>query len=109
MSTPQSTALAARRFPIRPATLLTALGVLVAIAVSIAFLALPGANRTTATTPVTVSQAISGSVSPIRYLGPRQAQAALTPQATQTAVGATAAAGDARLHYCLGAAQRCLP
>ena len=72
MSTPHTIAVVAPRFQIRAATLGTALGVLVAIAVSIMFLALAGANHTTGTSPVTVSQATSGSVPQIHYLGPRQ-------------------------------------
>jgi len=104
MSTPQSIAVVAPRFRIRQATLLAALGVLAAIAVSIVILAVTSANHTAAVAPVTASEASSGSVPAIRYLGPRQVSASLNPQTT-----ATTDASNAVLHYCLGAAQRCLP
>jgi hypothetical protein len=111
MSTPQTVALPAPRLRIRQATLLTALGLLVAIAASIVILALTGANHTTATIPATASQATSVSMPQIRYLGPQQLRAALKQPTTQTAASdaiSTADAENAMLNYCLGAAQRCL-
>jgi hypothetical protein len=114
MSTPQAIAFPAPRVRFRHATLLTALGVLVAIAVSISVIALTtGGHPAAATSPVSVSQATPGSVSEVHYLGPRQIGAiALNPQTTQLqAVGTTptADASNTVLHYsCLGAAQRCV-
>lgn len=102
MSTPQTIAVPAPRLQIRPATLLTAFGLLIAIAASILILTLTGGNHTTATASATAVQATSVSVPQIRYLGPRQVHAALTPQ--------TEASGSTLAHYtCLGPAQeRCL-
>jgi hypothetical protein len=113
VSTPQAIAFPAPRFRFRQATLLTALGVLVAIAASIAIIALTsGGHPAAATTPVGVSAAATSSVPETHYLGPSQiAAAALAPQSTQLqAVGttATANASNTRLYTCLGAAQRCL-
>ena len=111
MSTPHSIALPAPRPQFRRATLLAALGLLAAIAASIATLALTGTNHTTATAPATASQATSVAVPQIRYLGPQQLRAAVKPQITPTTPSASisaAAAETARLHYCLGDAQRCL-
>jgi hypothetical protein len=113
MSTPQPIAFPAPRVRFRQTALLTALGVLVAIAVSIAIIALTtGGHPATASSPVTVSQATSGSVPGVHFFGPRQiGAAALDPQSTQRpAVGTTPAghATTAGLHYtCLGAAERC--
>jgi hypothetical protein len=114
MSTPQAIAFPAQRVRLRRATLLTALGVLAAIAVSVVVIALTaGGGPATAISPVTVSEATSGSVPEVHYLGSRQiAAAALTPQTTQLrAAGTTPTAGASNtvLHYtCLGAAARCL-
>ena len=114
MSTPQTIAFPAPRLRLRHATLLTALGVLVAITVTVAVLALTtGAQHNATAVPVTSSAAIGGSVPAVRYLGPRQVSAAaLDPQPTQLqAFGATptaAASHAALLHSCLGDAQRCL-
>jgi hypothetical protein len=114
MSTSQAVAFPAARARFRKATLLTALGVLVAIAVTIVIIALTtGGHHATATSPVTVSEATSGSVSGVHYIGPRQIGAtALGGQATQPrAIGTTptAHADNGALHYtCLGAAERCL-
>ena len=108
MSTPQSIPHVTPRVRIGLGTTLTALGVLLAIAVTITILALTGANsnQTTVATPVTASQAASGSTPQTRYLGPRQHQAA-TDQQSGTTI--TAGAGRRAGHYaCLGAAQRCL-
>jgi len=105
MSTPQSIPHLTPRFRIGLGTTLTALGVLVAIAVSILILALTGANNTTVATPVTASQAASGSTPQVHYLGPRQEQAATDAHSGGTRP--TAGAGNPAAH-CLGAAQRCL-
>jgi hypothetical protein len=112
MSTPQPIARVAPRFRIRLSTLITALGALVAITVSIAILALTGAHHTTAKTPPTPVQATGGSVPATHYLGPRQQREGLTAQTAPTEGGATpTGAGNPVPHYtCLGAAQqRCLP
>ncbi len=99
MSTPQTITRPTPRSRIRPGTVLTALGALVAIAVTIAILALTGTHHTTITSPATTSQAAASATPHTHYLGPQQQQAPTT-----THGAATAAA-----HYsCLGAAQRCL-
>jgi len=104
MSTPHSIP-RAPRFRIRPGTLMTALGVLIAIATTIAFIALTGTNHTTAATPATPSQAAS-STAHIRYLGPQQ-QSAQNQGGSSTATTDT---GNPAPHYtCLGAAHNCLP
>jgi hypothetical protein len=113
VSTAQATALPASRVRLRQATLVTALGVLVAVAVTIVIVALTtGGHTATATTPVAVSEATGGSVPAVHYLGSRQiAAAALTSQTTQLQeVGTpTAGASNGVRHYtCLGAAGRCL-
>jgi hypothetical protein len=86
---------------------MTALGVLVAIAVTITILALTGANHTTAPTPATASQASSGSTPQVHYLGPRQEHAVINPPSGggSTTVGV---GNPASRYSCLGAAQRCL-
>jgi hypothetical protein len=96
MTTPQTNAHIAHRLRIRPATPLTALGVLVAIAVSILILALTHAHRTATGSPVTPSQAAGGSVPELHYLGPRQVGAGREPQTARVH-------GDATAQY------RCLP
>jgi hypothetical protein len=104
MSTHQSIPHLAPRVRIGLGTVGTALGVLVAIAVAITILALTGANHTTVATPVTASQAAAASTPQVRYLGPRQEQAARAAS-TSPAAGI----GNPAPHYtCLGAAQRCL-
>lgn len=104
MSTTQSTARIAPRFRVGRGTLLTAIGVLVAIALAITIPALTGANHTNVATPATASQAAAGSTPQTRYLGPRQEQAAQRDATTPTA-----GIGNPAPHYiCLGAAQRCL-
>jgi hypothetical protein len=62
---------------------MTAIGVLVAITVSVLILALTGASHSTTATPLTPSQAAGGSVPQLHYLGPRQAHAGLNSQAAQ--------------------------
>jgi hypothetical protein len=102
MSTPHTIALPAPRIRIRQAPLLTALGLLAAITATIVILALNGANHTTATVPAPAVHATSGSVPRVRYLGPRQQQAA---QISQTQASGT----TAPQYICLGPAQaRCL-
>lgn len=106
MSTPQSTLHLTPRFRIGLRTVLSALGVLVAIAVTITILALTGANHTTVATPVTASQAAGN---PTHATAPSAAavEAATDPQSGGTTRAAGAA--NAAAHYaCLGAAQRCL-
>jgi hypothetical protein len=85
MSTAQSIPHLTTRFRIGLGPLLTAVGVLVALAVTITILALTGTHHTTVATPVTASQAASASTPQTRYLGPRQAQAALHGGTTATA------------------------
>ena len=87
--------------PDQPGTVLTALGVLIAIAVTIMFITLTGTHHTTAAIPATTPNP------------------PLPPPRTPTTSGhansrpqppaASAAAGEPAAHYaCLGAAQRCL-
>ncbi|MGB8881531.1 MAG: hypothetical protein WCD11_34875 [Solirubrobacteraceae bacterium] len=107
MSAPQSIPHVTHRFRIGLGTMLTALGVLLAVAVTIIILALTGANHTTVATPVTASAAANGSTPQTHYLGPRQQRAAINPQ--NGGITATASAGKpAPLYSCLGAVQRCL-
>jgi hypothetical protein len=77
MSIPQTVALVVPRFRIRPATLGTVFGILVAIAVSSVMLGLTSANHVTAISPVTASEATSSTRPQARYLGPRQIRAEL--------------------------------
>ena len=100
MYTPQPIEPFTPRVRIRPGTALTALGVLVAIALTIAFLALTSTHHTTVTIPATASQAAASATPPTHYLGPRQQQASTTSRGA-----ASAASGHST---CLGAAQRCL-
>lgn len=104
MSTPQPIAPVIPRFRITPRTALTAVGVLVAIAATIMFLALTGANHhTTVAASPTTSQAASVTRQ-TRYLGPRQQQAPISSHGA-----ASMAAGDPAAHpTCLGDPQRCL-
>ncbi len=103
MSTPQSVPLSPR-VRIGRGTTMTALGVILAIAVAITILALTSADHTTVATPATASQAASVSTPQVHYLGPRQEQAAVTPQSGS---GTTPTAGNAVSHYSwLGAAHR---
>jgi hypothetical protein len=81
---------------------MTALGVLVAIAVSFAILALAGAHRTT--NPVTASKATAGPVPQIHYLGPRQLRVGLNPLTTQTHTGGTTVT-----HYTCVPEKYCIP
>jgi len=88
---------------------MTALGVLIAIATTIAFIALTGANHTTVATPATPAQAAAGSTPHIRYLGPQQQSARPNPQTAQTQGGGTTPTTGAGNYACLGAARHCLP
>jgi hypothetical protein len=104
MSTPQSVPLSPR-VRIGLGTTLTALGVILAVAVAITILALTSADQTTVATPPTVSQAASGSAPQVHYLGPRQ-ERAISRQGGG-GITPTAGAGNAVSHYSwLGAAQR---
>src|SRR5947209_2851309 len=95
------------RFRIRPGTVATALGVLVAIAVTTVFLALGGAHHSTVAIPVTASSTAGVSTPQVHYLGPRQMQAALTPNSG--AVAPNAGTGRPGPRYtCLGTAGRCV-
>ncbi len=100
MSTPHTITRVTPRSRIRPGAVLTALGVLVAIAVTIVFLALTGTHRTTVTTAATSSQAAASATPHTHYLGPRQQQAPTTSHGAASAASAHST--------CLGAAQRCL-
>jgi len=105
MYTPQPIEPLTPRFPIKRGTIVTALGVLVAIAVTIMFLTLTGTNHhTTAAITATTSQPAATATPQTRYLGPRQQQAPISPNDA-----ASAAAGDPVAHpTCLGASRRCL-
>jgi hypothetical protein len=103
MSTPETIARVTPRSGIRPGTIVTALGVLLAISVTIALLALTGTHHTTVTTPAKTSPAAASASPQTHYLGPRQ------QQALPTTHGASAAsAGPSAPYVCLGAARRCL-
>jgi hypothetical protein len=107
MSTPHSIPHVTPRFRIGLGTALSALGVLLAIAVTVILLALTGANHTTIATPVTASQASTGSTPQAHYLGPRQQRAAINPQSVPGTT--TTGASNPAAHYaCLAAARRCL-
>jgi len=96
MSTPRSLP-RNPRLPIKRGTLLTALGVLIAIATTITFIALTATHHTTATTPPAATHAAASPTPHNHYLGPQQQNARPKPQTTQP-------------HYtCLGAAHHCLP
>lgn len=90
------------RFRIGPRTVLSAVGLFIAIAATIIILALT-ANHTTAATPTTPPHAAAtGSTAQTHYLGPRQEHATPNPQTSPTTSNPAA-------HYsCLGAAQRCI-
>ena len=100
MSTPQTITRPTPRSRIRPGAILTTLGVLVAIAVTIGILALTGTHHTTITTPATTPQGAATTTPHTHYLGPRQQHA---PTTTRSAASAASAHST-----CLGAAQRCL-
>jgi hypothetical protein len=90
------------RFRIGPRTVLSAVGLIVAIAATIIILALT-ANHTTAATPATAPHAaITVSTAQTHYLGPRQEHATPNPQTSGTTANPAA-------HYnCLQTAQRCI-
>ncbi len=100
MSTPQTITRATPRLRIRPGTVLTTLGVLVAIALTIGILAVTGTHHTTITTPAATSQPAASATPHTHYLGPRQQLAPITSHGTVSAASAHST--------CLGAAQRCL-
>lgn len=111
MSTPQTVALPAPRLQIRRATLLMALGLLVAAAASIAILALTGTNHSNARIPAASSQVTSVSVPQIRFLGPQQLRVGAKDPTTLTAASGSTSTADAKnatIRSCLGAPQRCL-
>jgi hypothetical protein len=89
------------RFRIGPRTVLSAVGLFIAIAATITILALT-ANHTTAATPATAPHPAARYTPQTHYLGPRQEQATPHPQTS----GITA---NPSAHYtCLQAAQRCI-
>ena len=99
MTTQQSIAPLTPRFRIRPGTMMTALGVLVAIAVTIVFLTLGSAHHTTVAIPATPAPTAGIATPQLHYLGPRQLTAA--PNPTSGAVAQNSDAGAP--HYtCLG-------
>jgi hypothetical protein len=104
MSTPHTITRVTPRLRIRPGAVLTALGVLVAIALTIGILAVTGTHHTTITTPARTSQAAAAAAAQTHYLGPRQQHA---PTTTHGAASATSA-GPAAHSTCLETAQRCL-
>ena len=70
MSTPQTITRVTPRSRIRPGTVLTTLGVLIAIAATIVILGLTGTHHTTLTTPATTSQPAAASLdSHVRFGG----------------------------------------
>jgi len=104
MSTPQTIEPLTPRFRITPGALLTALGVLVAIAVTVTFITLTGTNHHTTIASPATSQAAATATPHTQYLGPRQQHA---PTVSQGA--GSAPAGEPAAHYaCLGAPHRCL-
>ena len=104
MSTPHTITRVTRRVRIRPGAVLPALGVLVAIALTIGILAVTGTHHTTITTPATTSQAAASATPHTHYLGPRQQQAGLNPTTTDSGPAAGYPANSA----CLLAAHHCL-
>jgi hypothetical protein len=104
MSTPQSIALTPG-LRIGRRTTLIALGLLLAIAMTLTVLTLTSSGQTTGTTAAAASYAVGGSTQQVRYLGPRQEHA--IPQ--NGGGTSTAAPSTLLMHYtCLGAVQRCL-
>ena len=103
MDRPQPIAPLTPRLRIKPGAILTALGVLVAIAVTIMFLTLTATNHhTTVAIPATTPQPAATTTPHTNYLGPRQQQARTTANGA-----ARAAEGDRAAHYAyLGAPQR---
>jgi hypothetical protein len=107
MSTPQGIA-HQPRLRIGLGTLMAALGVLIAVGATIAFLALTGAHHTTIASPPTGLRAASASTQHVLYLGPRQVSEELAAQSVHGGVTAPGAVGAAAPHYtCLGGEQRC--
>jgi hypothetical protein len=107
MSTHHSIAPRTPRFRIRAGTVATGLGVLVAIAVTIVFLSLGGTHHSTVAIPPTAASTAGASMPQVHYLGPRQMQAARTPN--RHAVAPNSSVGvPAQRYTCLGAAGRCV-
>lgn len=107
MSTHHSIAARTPRFRIRPGTMATGLGVLVAIAVTIVLLSLAGTHHSTVAIPPTAASTAGVSMPQVHYLGPRQTQVVLTPN--RGAVAPSSGAGaPAQRYTCLGAAGRCV-
>ena len=99
MSTHQSIAPLTPRFRIRPGIVATALGVLIAIAVTTVFLTVGSAHHATLATPVTPAPTAGIAAPQLHYLGPLQQRAASSPNS-----GAVSPSSDAGApHYtCLG-------
>ena len=108
MYTPQPIEPLTPRFRIRPGTVVTALGVLVAIAVTIGILALTGTNHTTLPIPATTSHAADGTAPHVHYLGPQQTRAWLNPATTQGDATGPVTGDHVPQYTCLGIAEHCL-
>jgi hypothetical protein len=110
VSTSQGIAHVAPRFRIGHRALLTAFGVLVAAAlITITILALTGTQQSTVASPAKPAQAAAASTPQIRFLGPRQQEAAALNAHSVDGTVATAGAGMRVASYtCRGSAQRCL-
>jgi NO-binding membrane sensor protein with MHYT domain len=78
MSTVKSTAPLTSGFQHKFAAVLTALGAVVAVGVTVLALALTGANRTPIATAVTGSQVTADAMPQVHYMGPHQLQIAAT-------------------------------
>jgi hypothetical protein len=73
-SSPHSIPSVTPRFRVTHGTVLTAFGVLVAIALTLMILTLTSATSPTVPPPVTASHAGGGTPPAVRFLGPRQLQ-----------------------------------
>jgi len=89
------------RFGIGPRTVLTAVGLFVAIAATITILALT-AHHTTAQAPAAAPHVSARSTPQTRYLGPRQQHATLNPRTSGTI------RNRAGRYSCLEAAPHCI-
>jgi hypothetical protein len=108
MSTPQSIARVTPRLRIGLGRVLTALGILVAVATTIIILALTSARHTTVASPVAPTNAGGPSRPHTHYLGPRQMHAALNPQSSRVAAPTTGTGNPAPAYICLGVSKRCI-
>jgi hypothetical protein len=108
MSTPQSIAHVTPRLRIGLGRVLTALGILVAVATTVIILALTGAHHASVATPVAPTNAGVTSRPHTHYLGPRQMHAALNPQSSGVTLPTAGTGNPAPTYICLGASKRCL-